>query len=119
MSESENPQAGSEVPLEHAKELGEALAHIEVLRAAHETLALGVTGSNEAINALGVRMDAIVQSQAQAAEDLVKLKPIAAAVAEEEGIEGVVTGEVAPDAVANTAEKEKDNPLTGFHRIFG
>lgn len=124
MSNADDPStpAGSEVPLEHAKELGEALAHIEVLRAAHETLALGVTGANEAINALGARMDSIVQAQGETLEAIAKLKPAEAAGAEAQGAEDAVTGGEGtdpPPGVGQVAEKESNNLVSGFHRVFG
>jgi hypothetical protein len=121
MADEEVTEGGSEstVPLTHAKELGEALAHIEVLRAAHKTLALGVTASNALINDLGTRMDSLVQAQAQFAEDIAKLKPVAAAEAEGEGVEGAIAGTDPPPGTEQVAEKESNSPLAGFHKLFG
>lgn len=120
--ENENTNlGGSEVPMEHAKELGEALAHIDVLRAGHEGLALGVSSANEGINAVGQRVDALAGTVEKMAEDIAALKPAAAAGegAEEGGDLAAGGGTEAPAGVAQTAEKEHKGPLAGFHGIFG
>jgi len=121
MAEEGEQENGSTVPLDHAKELGEALAHIEVLRAGHEALATGVTGTNALINDLGTRVDSLVQAQAQMAEDLAKLRPAAAAEAEGEGAEGAIDGggNEPPPATENSAEKQSGGPAASFHRMFG
>lgn len=120
--ENDSQENGSEVPLEHAKELGEALAHIDVLRAGHEALATGVGAANEGINAIGQRVDAIAGTVAQMAEDIAKLKPAAAAGegAEEVGDLAGGGGTEPPAGTENNAEKsEGGNIASGFHRVFG
>ena len=120
MSETDmSSNAGSEVPLEHAKELGEALAHIDVMRAAHEGLATGLTGVQATLNDIGNRVDTLAATQAETLERLSKLEPVAAAETEGEGAADTLEGTHSPGETANEAEKTDTGPIAAFHRFMG
>lgn len=105
--------------VDHGKQMGQALASLDVLRAGHEALATAVDGTNAAVNDLGTRIDSLFQAQKETAEELLKLKPAEAANAELEGAGGAVSGTDAPGGTENIAEKTSDSLMSRIHRAVG
>lgn len=97
--------------LEQAREIGEAVAHVNVLAAGHEALKGGLNDLGAVVNDLKTTVDGVVETQAQVLAKLEELKPVTAAEDEVEGDAGVVRGDVddvlPPQEVKNEPKRKK------------